>query len=692
MRYTTATILMTLGALLAGTTKAETPSRIELRYERHERARRAVPRSEGRDSLPDGLRSPHEESHRRAARPDSHPDGHSAEGDGREAEIVERAGAAAQWVWEHHLYERGRAEYFEIGFYKGLRRAFRHPGLGSWDFQAGRDRGHHDHDALGEGLSLGRSRAEELAYERAFARAESQFRDLSREPQRQPVAEAPTFDPHLVAVSIGAPALREVFIEFPIGRHVGDPLAVHLHSGWHIYECSSWRDLYDASWFEGAGHLRHWQSAVGSRLELTVQEHKRLEQAFAVALEDHRRRSERHLRAFYERGFDRGWSYGAFVVQEWQYRQGYHHGFEDRLVEEAEAAYYRFFPALFADFYDQAFDSWDKSPRLEIVALELEDGDADGIFEPAEEVEILYAITNYGGVGTHSRLEVSGSALLEGLVLDVELPRRRQVGSESTLRARIDPRTAARTNSRVTLSVAGVAREASLYVSYPFELDRRIDLLHASALEGTAEVALWVSNKSRRPMSGTVTLVRRDGAPGDGGAPALETSIDDLPSGERRRFWFRLDGLHPLDLLGGEITLQAAVERRDRVEDRVVDRLPELAADLGNRDLLTYMVTLRSASAAEIERIQTLVLRRLVVDWTIVVDSGGNAYRGDLKRRTRRTALGDLVATYRDHEAVQGAELFTGLVPRIEELSREMPGTHPLLRKSMRKLARELDG
>lgn len=138
--------------------------------------------------------------------------------------------------------------------------------------------------------------------------------------------------------------------------------------------------------------------------------------------------------------------------------------------------------------------------------------------------------------------------------------------------------------------------------------------------------------------------------------------------------------------------VRAQVERRDRVEDRIVDRLPELAADLGNRDLLTYMVTRRSASASEIARVQTLMLRRLEADWAIVAESRGNAYRDDLKRGTGQTALGDLVATYRGNRAMRGSAFLGGLAPRIEQLSREMSGTHPFLRKSMRKLARELDG
>ena len=161
MRTATATLLVTLSALLSGMPAAEAETKaeakLELRYERNAATRRAVSRSGGRDRLPDGLRSREDGSHRRNGGPHRSPDGHSdqhpAEGDRREAEIVERASAAARWVWEHHLYERGRAEYFEIGFYKGLRRASRHPGLGDWDFQAGRDRGHHDHDARGEGWS-----------------------------------------------------------------------------------------------------------------------------------------------------------------------------------------------------------------------------------------------------------------------------------------------------------------------------------------------------------------------------------------------------------------------------------------------------------------------------------------------------------------------------------------------------------
>ena len=87
---------------------------------------------------------------------------------------------------------------------------------------------------------------------------------------------------------------------------------------------------------------------------------------------------------------------------------------------------------------------------------------------------------------------------------------------------------------------------------------------------------------------------------------------------------------------------------------------------------------------------QSLMLRRLEVDWRRVVAAKGNPYQNDLRNRSRETSLGDLVAEYRSHPTARKAPIFLSLAGRIEDLSRELPGTHPLLRRSMRKLAKQL--
>ena len=136
----------------------------------------------------------------------------------------------------------------------------------------------------------------------------------------------------------------------------------------------------------------------------------------------------------------------------------------------------------------------------------------------------------------------------------------------------------------------------------------------------------------------------------------------------------------------------AQAMRRERVEDERAHRLPELAADLHNHDFLAYMLRAAdgSASSADMARAQNLMLRRLRVDWSAAVRDSGNPYRRDLRDGTRQTALGDLAMSVSRRAGASDAEIFRTLVPRIEELLRDLPGTHPLLRRSMRKRARRI--
>ena len=90
-------------------------------------------------------------------------------------------------------------------------------------------------------------------------------------------------------------------------------------------------------------------------------------------------------------------------------------------------------------------------------------------------------------------------------------------------------------------------------------------------------------------------------------------------------------------------------------------------------------------------RAHGLILRRLEVDWHAAVRGKGNPYRSDLHNGLRSTALGELVdAAHAQRGRIANRMVLTDLVPRIDELSRSLPGTHPFLRRSMRKLGRQL--
>ena len=73
----------------------------------------------------------------------------------------------------------------------------------------------------------------------------------------------------------------------------------------------------------------------------------------------------------------------------------------------------------------------------------------------------------------------------------------------------------------------------------------------------------------------------------------------------------------------------------------------------------------------------------------------GNPFRRDLQNRSPRrraeTALGELVyEVAAARRSIVDREVFRSLVPQIEALADTLPGAHPFLRRSMKRLAREL--
>jgi hypothetical protein len=117
-------------------------------------------------------------------------------------------------------------------------------------------------------------------------------------------------------------------------------------------------------------------------------------------------------------------------------------------------------------------------------------------------------------------------------------------------------------------------------------------------------------------------------------------------------------------------------------------------SDLYSRDLLVFMVELSRntlASEADILAARSLLLRRLRADWRRAVRVLGNPYKQDLAQGGAETALGDLVRTYDELRGeVTRPEVFRGLDVEIVALAEQMPGVHPFLRKSMKRLARRL--
>lgn len=612
--------------------------------------------------------------------------------DGRDRdwrEIARLARRAASQTARELVENEGRREYYNAGFYDGLHEAMNDRRLGRWDFREGRDYGERSREAREIGRDVGMRAAEQTAEATAYENVTAQFRDLSREPRYEPYATVPAFDAPLRRAR--KPQLEHVFHDVSFSSVVGERYIQPLPDPWRFYCYSNSRDAYNSRWWDPDRAFRRWQKHNGSLFyRLTSDEKDYFADVF-------RHRYHRELHEFYERtaddaygrGYHHGWDYGAEVTYEWNFRRGYHQGFNDAVRDSAHRAWEQGFERAYSDRYGRYFDEWSRSAKPEIHEASLRDQNGDGIFEPGEDILLHYSLVNYGGADGRYDAALAGGPLTSKSTAWVDLPRRRITRMETPIAATISAQ--ARVNrhaeTALSLNVGPLTHEVPLRVSYPLELDPRVRLMAHDSLSGRAVLEVAVRNSSRRPLSGYVEMR---------GYRAAPRPFDRLSPGGEQRLTFEVAGLHPLDMLGGDVELNFATAGRTvanghQVHDSVSYKMPSLALDLSNRELLDYMATLahHGAPSTEVRRAQELMLRRLRVDWDRVVEQRQNVYKQDLKNGTERTALGQLVNTYRRTSGQRNA-VFSNLVPRIEALAKSTPGMHPFLKRSMKKLAREM--
>jgi len=177
-------------------------------------------------------------------------------------------------------------------------------------------------------------------------------------------------------------------------------------------------------------------------------------------------------------------------------------------------------------------------------------------------------------------------------------------------------------------------------------------------------------------------------------APLPVHELGQIPAGGVREATVALDGLDPLDLIEGSVRLQLAIEAEGVVQDRVAAGIGETVSDPGNRDLVRVLLALARDAAADphsIERAQRLMVRRIESDWRRAVQGRGNPYKDDWRDQGRRTAVGDLAASYAAERGdLVRPDVFVGLGSEIDRLAGDLPGMHPLLRKYLRRLAGRL--
>jgi hypothetical protein len=636
----------------------------------------------------DGDESARSPEDRRKGRAQARPTGRLS----RQVEIHRHARAAAVWAADTLVDQRGRREYFRVGFYEGMGEALRDPALGRGDHRQGERLGWRDVEARSIGTRTGDDAARFEAERNAEFQVVEQFSDLAARPRYLPLVDRPSFVPTLPLIA--EPTLDEVFADFPLdarGREV-------FLEGWRydaarLHDCRTYADFFDARWNDADTAFRFWnkrpERSAYFRTLRDAEDRGLFEEKFGeVFVQRVATLLRTELLPAFERGVRRGWSYGASVRQELEYRRGFHAGFVRGLEDSALAGFHATYPRHYEEAYRSTFDDWSRNPKLEIGEVWLSDGNGDGVFAPGEQLLVDAELINFGGGHAHLPLQLDGRVLDQPGYRMIDLPPRSVTRPEGRLHARIARHTPNRTLAALELALAESVRELSLRVSHPLQLRRGAWRVRRSNLDGEVTLEVDVENESTRAVHGRLELTTAS-LPGK----IVARPLGAVESGQVRRLALEVEGLDPLELLAGWVELDVALYGGPAVHDRFSYHIPDAARDLSNRDLLLFMVRLtqEQRDADRVAATRELLMTRLRADWKAAVSRNGNPYKFDYRHDGATTALGDLVQTYRLQDPdVRDHPVFVGLSGDVLTLAERLPGIHPFLRKYVRRLAREL--
>ena len=616
----------------------------------------------------------------------------------REIEIYRQARGAAVWTADTLVDQRGRREYFRVGFYEGMIEALRDATLGRRDYRQGEAHGWRDVEARSMGTRTGADAARFEAGRNAEAQVVGQFSDLGARPRFGPRADRPSFVPTLPLIA--EPTLDEVFADFPLNTF--GPAARRREAfleGWmydpaRLVDCRTYADFFDARWDDAGTAFQFWNKRPGRsayyRALQDAEERRWFKEKFGeVFVQRVATQLQSELIPAFERGANRGWSYGAFARQELEYRKGFRSGFLGSLEESTLSGFHANYFDLYQSAYRVAFDDWSRNPKLEIGDVRLSDENGDGVFAPGEQLFIDAELINFGGGHASLPLQLDGRVLDRSASRTIDLPPRSVTLPERRLQARIAAHTPNRTRDELELVLADSVRQLSLRVSHPLQLRRKAWRVRRSNLDGEVTLEVDVANESTRAVDGSLELTTAS-LPGR----TVTRTLGAVEAGQVRRLALEVDGLDPLDLLAGWVELDVALYGGTSVHDRSSYHIPDAARDLSNRDLLLFAVSLaheRRQAGGRVATTRELLMARLQADWKAAVARNGNPYKFDYRHEGTTTALGDLVQTYRLQDpAVRRHPVFAGLSNDVLRLAERSPGIHPFLRKYMRRLAREL--
>ncbi len=609
--------------------------------------------------------------------------------------LERRLVADARRAAEAQVAGPGIRNYFRVGFHQGMSEALSDDRLGRRDFRQGLRHGGADREATRIGRRLGSDAAFELAVADAEERVATQFHDLENEPRFAPSTSVPVWA--APRVDFDAPGVNDLLIEFPLPGFASLRRDFDLYlAGWgwdaaRLFACGSYTEFYTRDWDSANRAFRQWRrNPRNERLlrGLAPAEVDRLRAVFADAFV---RRIDRladvKLTPAWTLGLDRGWEYGAFIRQELDYRTGFAKGFRQQAGLVAQAVFRSAYAREFETAYAASFDRWSASAVPAIGTVRLLDGNDDGVFEPGESVIVDIELINFGGADGRFVAGIDGTALAEIDSKQTRLPRRSSVIRRGLLEAVIDGSVRPRTPARLKVRLGEETREVRLQINRPLEWVDRSLRLSRDNLGGQVLVELDVRNLSRRERAAQVSLTTNlndDLALSQELAPVRPEDVVTVR--------FDVDGLSPLALIGGRVSLDLFLDADGVEQDRMTADLVETATDLSSRDLPRLLRRMLAAGATPLEtaQVRELMLLRLRADWRAAVRANGNPYKRDYRSGGDLTALGRLVQLSSGYARGGSGDLLAGLSADVLTLARDLPGPHPLLRKYVKRLARRL--
>jgi hypothetical protein len=599
--------------------------------------------------------------------------------------------AAREWGWR---------QYWRAGFQRGMRDALDDSRPGRWNSNEGYRYGSLDPRAPSLGRELAEDAAGEAAGRSASEAVRAMFTDLTREPRRGvslgrrsgvpggwmptgPWAEAPVFD--------------EVFVAIPFAATPGlDREGRGALDGWKVLPAVLAREAqssraYDAAWKDAGHALQVWRDRQRPGSYWTrfgPGDRERFRNAFVASFDD--TMGDLDLRPTYagfRAGYADGWRYGTAVNAEWSYRQGYAAGFDNAVRTTTVLAYPLMFDRAYAYTYDEEFTRWAGNAVPALDGLRLTDGNDDGVIEPGEGIALEGEVINYGGAPGTFDVRVDGTVLDSPAAAAVRLPARSRTPL-APVALRIGQGVAPRTDAALSVTIADDRQSVAVYVSRPLEIEGDA-MVDAEPLLGRVRIVLTIANRSRVPLNAEATVGALDAHTGDDRTDAIR-----VPAGGTVRTEATYEGLRPLDVLGGTPRWKANV-RHEGVDDdsRVITIVPA-STNLADPDLLTYMIDLARSpqpGRRDIAEARALLLDRMRADWDRACAMDGNPYKRDYEVGSAETALGELVRVVAAERASFASRaVFAGVGSDIASLAENLPGTHPLLRKWMRRLAKRV--